>query len=93
MIKMTIEFKFENGDEVKDIVTGLQGIVIYQINYLNGCKQYGIKREMKKNDKEPADAVGIDEEQLKLIKAKKIVTKYIPSGGDMTDTPGEFNIK
>ena len=50
------------GDEVKDLITGYEGIVIARIDYLNGCVQYGVKARVK--DAALKEAEYIDKDQL-----------------------------
>lgn len=35
-------FKFENGQTVKDRVTGFKGVILGRTQYATGCIQYGI---------------------------------------------------
>lgn len=73
-------FKFKNGDKVKDIVSGLIGVVIAYAEYLNGCKQYAVKSQNLK-DGRPRDADWIDEGQLILVKKDILGIKKSNTGG------------
>ena len=42
-----LPFKFENGDEVTDTITGFTGIVMYRVDNLTGCNNYGVQPMMK----------------------------------------------
>jgi hypothetical protein len=61
------------GQEVKDIVTGFTGIVMSQIEYLNGCKRYGISPKVGKDNK-MEEWTYVDEQQLVVI-SEGILTK------------------
>lgn len=54
------------GDKVKDIVSGLSGIVTSKVEYLNGCIQFGIEPPMPDGGKLTLHYV--DEGQLKKMK-------------------------
>jgi hypothetical protein len=62
-------FKFGFGDEVKDSITELQGVITARAEYMNGCLRYGVVLKKLQN----ADVVEIwlDEGRLILKKAKK----------------------
>ena len=51
MNNMTTEWKFDLGEEVKDVVTGFKGVIIVRSQWLNGCVQYGIKPRVKRDGK------------------------------------------
>lgn len=56
------------GQEVRDRVTGYQGIVVSVTDFLNGCKRMGIQRKFDpKKDKETTDPEMFDEPDLVLI--------------------------
>ena len=59
---MTATFKFKKGSEVKDVVTGVKGIIVYRIDFLTGCKQYGIQPTAK--DNVAKDLIQVDENRL-----------------------------
>ncbi len=64
---MNIEFKFENGIEVKDLVSGLVGIVDCSSIWLNGCRRYSVQPKMKKGENTKPESIWIDEESLKKV--------------------------
>jgi len=68
------------GDKVKDKVSGLIGIAVSRIEYLNGCIQYGITAKLKKGEDE-IKTWNIDEEQLETVKKKIVKVKKTPTGG------------
>lgn len=53
------------GDEIKDLITGLKGIAVARIEYLNGCIQFGLKARV--GDAAFKEAEYIDESQLKWV--------------------------
>ena len=66
--------KINLGDEARDMVTGFKGVCVARTEWLNGCARVTLQPKMGKDGKHP-DAVSFDEPQLKLIKAKKVVTE------------------
>lgn len=77
--------KFELGSEVKDKITGFQGIVMGKASYLTGCDQYIIQPKCEKNGTYP-DAAWFDEGRIEAVGAgvlKKEV-KAEKNGSDYT---------
>jgi len=75
----------ELGMKLKDKVTGLTGIAVAKVEYLNGCVQYCVKPEMGKDKKYP-DGQYIDVAQLEVV-GKGLSLKKKATGGVMGDTP------
>jgi len=48
------KFKYELNQELKDVVTGYQGIVMVRCEYATGCLHYGLQAPMDKDGKVPA---------------------------------------
>lgn len=79
---MVVEFKFSNGEEVKDIVSGFVGIIDCCSLWLNGCKRYSVQPKMKKGETVKPDSIWIDEESIEKLSdgvIKKV--KPTPTGG------------
>jgi len=68
------------GDKVKDTITGLEGMAVAKIIYMNGCIQYEIQPKGLKDGKIIKSA-WIDEGQL-------IVKKEARKKGDKEEIPG-----
>lgn len=83
-----VEFKFGQGDELKDKVTGFRGVVVARVDWLNGCKRYCLQPTKLKDDGSRQDEVNFDEEQLELVKAAKVAVPQVerpkPPGGPKT---------
>ena len=62
-----INFKFDNGDKVKDKITGFTGIIVRRTQWLNNCNTYGVQPE-KLKDGIPQNVQSFDEPQLKSVK-------------------------
>ena len=58
------------GTKVKDNITGLIGIAVVRSEFLNGCVQYDIQPPLDKDGK-IVESVGIDIQQLEVVKQKK----------------------
>lgn len=58
---------FKLGQKLRDRVTGLEGIAVQRIEYLNGCVQYAIKPKAKKGDVTLPDGWCIDQQQLEVV--------------------------
>ena len=62
---VTKNFKFENGDEVKEKITGFQGIITGTCFYITGCNQYLVTAQ---SDGKEAVNLWYDEGRLEFIK-------------------------
>lgn len=82
---MKIEFKFSNGEKVKDTVSGMTGIISGAAVWLNGCKQYSVQPRIAKGETKKPGSWWVDEEQLEVVRggiAGKIKPKE--TGGPST---------
>lgn len=61
-----MKFKFELGKEAQDTITGFKGYIIWRVEYLTGCNQYGLQPQMKKGDKEAPAPKQFEENALTL---------------------------
>jgi len=52
-----VEFKFELGQKVRDMVTGYVGTIISRVEYMNGYIRYGLADNL----------LYVDEDQLELV--------------------------
>jgi len=69
----------ELGDEAKDTVTGLTGVVVCRTQWLHGCVRFGVQpRELK--DGKPVDPTYVDEPQLELV-TKAVARRSSATGG------------
>lgn len=68
------------GDEVEDIASGFRGIVTSRTEYISGCVRYGVQPKVGK-DGNMVVPEAFDENQLRLIKEKKVVNSKGPAGG------------
>ena len=62
----TKQFKFKNGDQVREMVTGFTGIITGSVYYLTGCNQYLVTAKQKDEFSE-ASTVWYDEGRLEYI--------------------------
>ena len=80
------EFRFQNGDEVKEKITGFSGIVTGTCFYLTGCNQYLVTCKPKDEFSEPK-AIWYDEGRLELITASKFKQEDVSSDELGCDIP------
>ena len=73
------------GDRVKDVVTGLEGVAVSRIEYINGCIQFGVCGKVNKEGKVP-DVNYIDHKQLKVI-GKPVELEQADTGGPQQFAP------
>lgn len=64
---MTKTFKFENGDQVYETVTGFSGVITGTAFYLTGCTQHLITQQFVPEGKEPI-ALWYDEGRINFVK-------------------------
>ncbi len=61
-----MEFKFDNGQVLKDKVSGFQGVVVAKTHYYTGCRHYGLCSQ-ELHDGKPVDWEWFDESRLFLV--------------------------
>ncbi len=59
------------GDEVRDKISGFQGIAVARHNYIEGCNRISIQPPVDKDGKLP-DSITVDEPCLEIITVQKI---------------------
>lgn len=67
----TVQFKFGLGEVLKDIITGIEGVVMVRAEYSTKCVHYGLCPKDVKEFKDP-NWVWVDEIRLKRTKKKRI---------------------
>ena len=80
------------GQKVRDLVTGLEGIVTGRCEYLNGCVQYHLKPTLDKDGK-TVDGDWIDITQLEVVGQGLVREEsgaWIPGGPVMEAPPGSY---
>jgi len=81
---MKVKFKFSNGEEVEDVVSGFTGIIDCASLWLNGCKRYSVQPKMKKGETAKPDSIWVDEESIIRI-SEGVAKKVTP-----TNTGGPY---
>lgn len=66
---------FNLGDEVKDQITGYQGIVIARTQWLRQCDRYTVQSRQLDKDGNPMPYHSFDADDLILIEANVIQTR------------------
>lgn len=61
--------EIELGDKVKDLITGFEGIAVAKTEFINGCVQFSVAKQLKKGEiGEPC----IDSKSLRIVKKKAV---------------------
>lgn len=68
------------GDQVKDTITGFDGIVVAITNWLNGCRRITIQPKALHEGK-PIESQTFDENQLSVVKADAFKEGTHETGG------------
>lgn len=78
------QFKFENGMQLRDSISGFVGFVVYRVNNLTGCDQYGLQPDSSDGTK--ADLQMIDGTRLTFTGVIKVlpITKVIEKPGGLS---------
>jgi len=75
-------------DKVRDVVSGLIGIAVSEITYMNGCHQFGIQSKYE-SGKMPSTEY-IDVGQLVIVKKQAaVITEEEDPGGAQSYAPGK----
>jgi len=76
------------GSNVKDKVTGFQGVAIGRTEWMNGCATIGVRPAKLDKDGKLRDVVWIDEPQLDVYPAFRVKMNHLKSrGGPIPSTP------
>jgi hypothetical protein len=78
------------GDKVKDTITGLEGMAVAKIIYMNGCIQYEIQPKGLKDGKIIKSA-WVDEGQLIVKSRTKMKEEKKEPPGGSGNVPSEFS--
>lgn len=91
---MKVNFKFDNGEEVKDIVSGFVGIIDCSALWLNGCRRYSVQPKIKEGEMTKPESIWIDEESLEKLSdgVKKIVEPTKTGGASFSSSNAKMNI-
>ncbi|MFN4283484.1 MAG: hypothetical protein ACK4NA_12680 [Alphaproteobacteria bacterium] len=76
---------FNNGQRVRDQITGFKGVIECTVIWINGCVRYGVRSEELKDGK-PLDLQYLDEEQL-VEDGAAIHLNQKQVGGERQDPP------
>jgi hypothetical protein len=80
-----VNFKYKNGDTLRDTLSGLEGTTVASTIWLNGCIRYFIQPRGVKDGK-PIEASSFDEQQLEpVVIAEKAQDPAIKPGGPYPD--------
>lgn len=74
-MKQTITFPVAIGDEVRDRVTGFQGIVVALTEWFNRCQRASVQPRVEEGKMSVPMAEAFDVEQLDIITENKIKQK------------------
>lgn len=60
-------FKYLMGAILKDIITGFEGVVIYRVEHITGCDNYGLQPPGLDKDGNPRESKQFDETRLTVV--------------------------
>lgn len=75
--------KWNNGDKLKELVSGLEGVVMVVAFYSTGCIHYGLAPTKTNKDGTLIDWEWIDQSRLELVKKEAVkfsIEEKNPSG-------------
>lgn len=67
--------EIELGDRVKDLITGYIGICVAKTEFINGCIQFSVAKQLKKGEKLDPNVIGepqIDSKSLVIVKKRAV---------------------
>ena len=80
-------FKFQKGDQLKDLITGFEGICTGRADYITGCNQYSLTTKIDKNSE--SRNMWVDENRLKLTKASALSLEIGKDPGGPQNSPSK----
>lgn len=85
--------QIELGDEVKDVVTGFQGIAVARTMWLHGCARVTVQPKGTDKNGKRYENDTFDEPQLEIVKKKKVEMGTAKTGGPMPSPREKETIK
>lgn len=61
------EFKYPMGATLKDVISGFKGVVVYRVQHITGCDNYGLMPKGLDKDGNPKETKQFDENRLKPV--------------------------
>lgn len=86
----TMDQNTKLGVQLRDIVTGFEGIATGRIEYLNGCIQFLVQPVGVTDKGERKEGVWIDHQQLEVIGAGIEVPQRVTGGPAPAGTPTSY---
>ena len=83
---ITREYKFNNGDVVRERITGFTGTIVGSVTYITGCNQYLLTAKQKDQFSE-AVSCWYDEGRLDLLPVKGVSVEEVAAKDNGCDTP------
>ncbi len=80
-------YRIKLGQEVKDNITGFQGIVTCRMLWLHGCERLLVQPPYNKKEGKMPENAGFDEPQLVIVGEGVSVKDKPPTYGDNTYVP------
>lgn len=74
-------YKVKLGDNVRDNVTGYEGVCTSITRHLNGCRRIGIQGSKLDQNNLPVDVYVVDETTVEVLKPKVLKTEQAEKGG------------
>lgn len=71
-MSIVIGFKYNNGDVLRDKVTGLQGVVMVRAEYATGCHHYGLSPRKVLDSGAVPDWQWLDQSRLELVESVSV---------------------
>ena len=72
-------FKWDNGDTLRDKVSGIEGVVMVRAEYSTGCHHYGLLPLNSANDAKIPDWNWLDQSRLELVEKHTVNFKVNPN--------------
>lgn len=85
-------FKFNNGDKVRDNITGFTGIITARLDYMFGCVRYQVSPNKLTSDGGMIDFHYFDEPQLELIELFVIPDVERKQTGGERENPPKYKV-
>lgn len=67
-----VSFKYDNGDFLRDKVTGLEGVVMVRAEYATGCHHYGLSPRKVLDSGAVPDWQWLDQSRLELVESSSV---------------------
>lgn len=88
-MKIRVRDRVKLGDEVRDKISGFEGVIVARTEYLWGCVQYAVASRRLKDSGEVLDWLWLDVDRVEIVQREEATRVVRLTGGPQPAPPKE----